>query len=1065
MPDCPSNIELQRLLTGDLADRAVASLREHLDNCPRCLSHLDGLSDDEELREWRRDRTAAVREIRAEAGVARLLGRLRAWSTWDAAAAETDQAGPGPDLVLAPSAHAGDLGVLGPYRVRRELGRGGMGIVLEAFDTELRRDAAIKVLRRDRADAQSRARFVREAQAAARVKHENVVTIHAVSNPPDALPYLVMELVRGPSLREKIAADQRIDPRDAARIIAETADGLAAAHDAGLVHRDIKPSNVLLEEKSEIRSTKSETNPKHEISKRASPTQVSDLGDSNFGFVSDFGFRDSNFRAKLSDFGLARITSLASSLTHDGTLAGTPAYMSPEQVRNPETIDPRADVYSLGVTLYESLTGEVPFGGAPHMVLRQIETDEPRPPRELNDAVPRDLETICLKAMEKDVVRRYQSAHEFGDDLRRWLRGEPIAARPVSRTERLWRWCRRNPRVAALSGAVVGLLALVAIGSTGGLIWVGGLQRETETQRQAAVTAGKQAESSALDATASQKLAEERLRLAIDSLNDLVFKVQTQLADTGGTLKVREQLLETAMAGLDRITKESASLSAADHSLAVAHQRIGDILWLSGKVADARSHYDKCRELAEARLAAEPGNVPARRDLAAAHEKTGVLDQHGYQIAPAREHYTKSLEIRESLVAESPDDAELQRELYASHTRLGDLAHITGDNDSALHHYERARQLQQTLADRGESDLVPAHDRVLTLRRLGWASLGLLRVDDARKYLIEALQLAESLAASDPSNATWWRDVGLIEHSLGILQLQQGEFAGAKNSFDRARGIIAELAAAEPNHAEMQYDLQLEHYSLGIVERAAGNLSEAAEWFRNQLAVLEPLAARNPTSLKFRNELYGAYYVLAELELRDGRFAETARWLDKAIAELQQLERAGHLTDATAQAGKRFIERARAACDMFPSALENPKIARSLPPDRIAPVLALRAYQLARLGRFSEAVADAEDVRARERDVADDFERSQCLVAIARTYAICARAMGKQSDVASGGSETDAVEKLIQKSLAAMRDAARLNSSHLGYYYLEPEFSIVRQTPEFHAMLTEVLSRNEASGK
>jgi serine/threonine protein kinase/tetratricopeptide (TPR) repeat protein len=1036
---------LEQLLVGSLSDPAAASLREHLDDCPRCLDQLDSLSDDAEMREWRQDRTAAVRQVRAEAGVARLLGRLRSWSTWNAAAAETDQAGRGPDLVLAPSEHAGDLGMLGPYRIRRELGRGGMGIVLEAFDTDLRRDAALKVLRPDRADEQSRARFVREAQAAARVKHEHVVSIHAVSNPPGVLPYLVMELVRGPTLREKIAAEKRIDPSEAARIIAQVADGLAAAHDAGLVHRDIKPSNVLMQVGSGRWAVGSE---KNAANAATLPTTHCPLP-----------------TAKLSDFGLARITSLASSLTHDGTLAGTPAYMSPDQVRNPETIDPRSDVYSLGVTMYEALTGEVPFGGAPHMVLRQIETDEPRPPRQLNDAVPRDLETICLKAMEKDIRRRYQSARELGDDLRRWLGGEPIAARPVGRPERLWRWCRRNPRVAVLSGAVFGLLAVVAAGSTGGLIWVGGLQRETARQREAAVTAGEQAEASAREATKSQTLAEERLRLALDSLNDLVFKVQTQLADTGGTLKVREQLLETAMAGLDRITKESANLSAADHSLAVAHQRIGDILWLSGKVSDARSHYDKCRELAEARLAAEPGNVSARRDLAAAHEKTGVLAQHGYQIVPAREHYTKSLKLRESLAAESPDDAELQRDLYASHARLGDLAHVIGDNQSALDHYERARQIQQMLADRGESDAVPAHDRVLTLRRLGWASQGLLRVDDARRYLTEALQLAESVAASDAANATWRRDVALIEHSLGILQLQQEEFAGAKESFDRARATIAELAAAEPNHAEMQYDLQLELYWIGTAERAAGNLTEAGESYRKQLAVLEPLAERNPTSLKFRNELYGAYYVMAELELRGGKFAATAHWLDKAIDLLQQLERAGQLTDASAQAGKRFVEQARAACDILPLTLDDAERVRRLPPEQIALVSALRAYQLTRLGRIAEAIAAADEVRTREREITGDFERSQCLVGIARTYAICAQATAKGLASESIGDEAASRERLISKCLAAMGDAARLNSSHLGYYHIEPEFTIVRKSPAFDQMLRSLVPRKDVGGE
>lgn len=243
-----------------------------------------------------------------------------------------------------------------------------------------------------------------------------------------------------------------------------------------------------------------------------------------------------------------------------------------------------------------------------------------------------------LKRLREEVL-------ELAEDLRHWPRGEPIAARPTGSPERLWRWCRRNPRVAMLSGTVLGLLTMLAAGSTAGFLRIAHAQRETEQQRNAAIAAGERATESANDDDETQRLAEERLAVALDSLNVLIFKVQTQLADTGGTLKVREQLLETAMAGLDRITKDAGKLPAADHSMAVAHQRIGDILWLSGRSADARTHYNQARELAEARLGHEPANVPARRDLATAHEKMGLLAQHAYQLPQAREHYTKALEL------------------------------------------------------------------------------------------------------------------------------------------------------------------------------------------------------------------------------------------------------------------------------------------------------------------------------------------------------------------------------------------------------------------------------------
>lgn len=186
---------------------------------------------------------------------------------------------------------------------------------------------------------------------------------------------------------------------------------MTAAHKAGLVHRDIKPANILLE--------------------------------------------GPEARARITDFGLVRVHEGSGGTSLDGSIPGTPEYMSPEQVREPDRIDERTDVYSTGVTLYESLTGEVPFRGVPHMVLQQVLRDGPVSPRRLSDRIPRDLETICLKAMAKEPRRRYPNAKELAEDLGRFLAGEPVRARPVSRPERWLRWCRRQPVRAALLGALL----------------------------------------------------------------------------------------------------------------------------------------------------------------------------------------------------------------------------------------------------------------------------------------------------------------------------------------------------------------------------------------------------------------------------------------------------------------------------------------------------------------------------------------------------------------------------------------------------------------------------------
>ncbi len=297
------------------------------------------------------------------------------------------------------------------------------------------RTVAVKVLRPERSDPSARKRFVQEARAAASIQSDYVVQVYSVSSPEDGPPYLVMPYIQGPTLRDQIKVQRRLDPRRAAAITLQIAKGLAQAHRAGLVHRDVKPANILL---------------------------------------------DGQGDARLMDFGLAYVVEQPAQLTREGTLAGTPEYMSPEQARG-ERVDARTDLYSLGVTLYEALTGEPPFRGVTHMVLRQLMEDDPLPPRRLNHAIPRDLQTICLKAMAKDAGRRYASADELAADLERFLNDEPIRARPVSQVEQVWRWCRRHPRESLLAAALLVVLL-------GGLIWTDVLRTRAEQARATSMT-------------------------------------------------------------------------------------------------------------------------------------------------------------------------------------------------------------------------------------------------------------------------------------------------------------------------------------------------------------------------------------------------------------------------------------------------------------------------------------------------------------------------------------------------------------------------------------------------
>jgi hypothetical protein len=323
---------------------------------------------------------------------------------------------------LATGLPAAGLPQVPGYEVEAVLGQGGMGVVYRAKHLALKRTVALKMLAAGHPHPAEQARFRAEAEAVARLAHPNIVQIHEVGE-ADGRPFIALEYVAGGSLAERLAG-QPLPPRDAARLVAALAEAMHLAHSRNLVHRDLKPANVLLAGEAD--------------------TPVGQC------------------QPKVTDFGLVRQLDADSGHTFDGVVMGTPSYMAPEQAEGRAgSAGPATDVYALGAILYECLTGRPPFVGAtPLETLEQVRSREPAAPSALNRQVPRDLETICLKCLRKQPERRYSSARELADDLGRFVRGEPVAARPVGRLERVAKWMRRNPTVACLSA--VAALALVA---------------------------------------------------------------------------------------------------------------------------------------------------------------------------------------------------------------------------------------------------------------------------------------------------------------------------------------------------------------------------------------------------------------------------------------------------------------------------------------------------------------------------------------------------------------------------------------------------------------------------
>ncbi len=355
---------------------------------------------------------------------------------------------------------------IGRFEVEKRLGAGAFGQVYRARDPLLDREIALKVPHASTLQSEThRARVLTEAKAAAQLRHPNIVPVYEAGRDGDTY-YIASAFIEGQTLEDAID-QQRPDFRQAAKLVMDLAGALDYAHELGVVHRDVKPANIMLDRKG---------NP------------------------------------LLMDFGLARLETAESNLTHDGTVLGTPSYMPPEQAAGRlELVGPASDQYSLGVVLYELLCGSTPFSGPPAMVISLVIHQEPPSPRVENAAVPKDLETICLKAMSKKRDHRYAGCQAMAEDLRRWLAGEPITARRVSPVERLYRWCRRNPVVAGLTAAAALLVVLVAVVASVGYVTTSHARNRAESALAGETVARREAENEASRAEKEKSRAESAL--------------------------------------------------------------------------------------------------------------------------------------------------------------------------------------------------------------------------------------------------------------------------------------------------------------------------------------------------------------------------------------------------------------------------------------------------------------------------------------------------------------------------------------------------------------------------
>ncbi len=718
------------------------------------------------------------------------------------------------------------------YEIEKELGRGGMGVVYKAKQKGLDRTVALKmILKADFATSEQKLRFQIEAENAARVQHPNIVQVFEIGE-HHGQPYFAQEFIDGGSLADWLKKG-RMSTAEAAAFIETLARAMHTAHAQGIIHRDLKPANVLL------------TSP---------------------------GRESGEFTPKITDFGLAKRLDQTEHLTGSHAVMGTPTYMSPEQAQGKtKFVGPAADQYALGVIFYQLLTGKVPFEAdtIPNLLIK-ITTDEPASPRNINPSIPHDLQVICLKCLEKDATKRYLTAEALAEDLRNWREHRPITARPATRLERVTKWCRRYPAIAAL--IVVSTLAAVI--ASGLAWWAVAAERQAEANERQALRERDLKEKQRQRAEANEKLAEDRLvqveeekQIATAVSDFLQYKLLGQLdpkqqANLLLALGRREEerdpdpklsvLLSRAAAELapDKI---EANFPKQPLLQAALLQTVGNTYTaIGGKDNDqyalAISFLERAAKLRKQHLGADhPSTLTTLNNLAAVYQAAGRLPEAIRLFEQVRDAFDQKLG------ADHPDTLGTLHNLAVAYRDAGRLP-------EAIRLFEQVR-------DAFDQKLGADHpDTLSTLNNLAYAY-------QAAGRLPEAIRLYEQVRAAvvQPLGADHPYTLRTL-NNLALAYLAAGRLPAAIRLFEQVRDArVAKLGADHP-------DTLTTLHNLAGAYQAAGRLAETNRLYEQvRDARVAKLGADHPSTLTTLHNLAGAYRAA-------GRLPEAIRLLEQVRA-------------------------------------------------------------------------------------------------------------------------------------------------------------------------------------
>jgi serine/threonine-protein kinase len=667
-------------------------------------------------------------------------------------------------------------------RLEKQIGRGTSGEVWLAQDLTLQRRVAVKILwPQTQGDARQRARLENEALALARLQNspaaDQVVKIHSRGETADGRQLLVLEFIEGGSLADRLLDERNLPralaPQEAACLVEQLARTVAVLHDGGLIHRDLKPSNVLL-----------------------TPTG----------------------QPKLADFGLARSSTEVERLTSSAEILGTPQYMAPEQAggRN-EQIAPAADVYALGAILYECLTGRPPFlGENPLDTLIQVRTRDPVPLSDLTKKVPRDLQTICLKCLQKKPGGRYTRALDLAEDLRRFLSGKPIVARPPGPLERGWKLARRNPAWAAA-------LVIFAVGFLVAAVLAGVAKQEAaRAERNAA------------------------LRLA--ALDDVLSTISGERLRRAGQTRLMHELLERlaprfeevlALGDQDDATRAQQGL--AWNSLAVIHRAMNKDKEALESAGRAESIF---RELTRGRAP----SASNRLGLASALSHMGLVLGQGGKLDDAAGKLDEASGLIAGLLQERGEDAFLRYKLALAHNNWANCLMRNNDGEGADAHYREAigHIDAATRAHPAEALYRDWHARALS-------NLALLcdkrkQPEEARRFSREAVAIARRLAADFPGEIDGRECLAVCLSNEGELVLNGGDLVASLPLFREALVLYEGLARQVPAYVEFPWGRAMAESNLGaaLADGPPEGWDEAETLLRHADELYQELIKANP---------------------------------------------------------------------------------------------------------------------------------------------------------------------------------------------------------------------------